>query len=50
MPQHPTTEVTPDNAIEVLDPGVAEALNPLRHADRVMLVYGEELGRMGLGF
>ena len=47
MPKHATTEVTPDKAIEVLDPGAAETLNPFRHADRVVLVDGEEVGRMG---
>ncbi len=47
MPEKLPTEVTPNSKIEVLDPGVTESLNPFHHADRVVLVDGEEVGRMG---
>ncbi|MBN2873234.1 MAG: hypothetical protein JXJ30_10035 [Halothiobacillaceae bacterium] len=43
-----STDLPVDSEFTVLEPGLLDTLNPARHADRVVLQDGEEIGRMGV--
>mgnify|MGYP006303000483 CR=1 FL=1 len=45
--RHDDATIPAGSEITVLEPGFTDSINPFRHADRVVLRDGEEIGRMG---